>query len=344
MIKRPSRTVIYDVANLLFRVSAVQKATNPYARDTKPEDLVGLCMHISLQSIARWFYKFKPDFIVFAFEGKDNWRKTYTAETKTRLQYKANRVPDPGMGHYYELIDSFKETISAHTSVCCLHHDSMEGDDMIAGYCQLYAGTDHEIFIVSGDKDFTQLLKLPGVKLVNPDNGKLRNMPLDKDYTPDIDYWLFRKCVRGDMGDYVPSAFPRVRETRIKKAYESDYERVNLLNEMWIDENKVTHKVKDLFDQNVILLNLWSQPPEERAKLLIAVEEQTSQLSTYSHFHFLRFLEEFKLQKVRDEAMKFVDLFAHNQRFVRGEKLPQPEPVVEKEVTHSLPKSKLLEF
>lgn len=321
MIKTPKKTLIYDVANLLFRVAAVQKRSNPYAKDCAPEDLVGLCFHISLQSIYKYYNKFRPDFIVFSFEGSNNWRKIYTAETKSRLQYKANRVKDPEMTHYYELINTFKETISNHTSICCLHHDSFEGDDQIGAYCQLYTGPeykDHEIIIVSGDKDYTQLLKLPNVQLINPDNGKPRNQPGDKEYQEDIDYWLFLKCIRGDMGDYVPSAFPRVRETRLRKAYENNYERVNLMNEIWNDD-AVTHRVGDLYENNVILLDLWSQPEPYRTELLNSVQEQVTKIGQYSHFHFLRFLDKYRLNNVRDEAIKFVDLFSHNQRFLRGE-------------------------
>lgn len=356
MIKRPSRSLVYDISNLLFRVAAVQKRTNPFAKDAKPEDLVGLCMHISLQSIHKWYYKFKPDFVVFAFEGKNNWRKKHTAQTKARLQYKANRVYDPEMKHYYELLDSFKETISLNTSVCCLSVDNMEADDMIGGYCQLYAADDHEIIIISGDKDFTQLLKLPKVKLVNPDNGKPRNLPGDKDYESDIDYWIFLKCIRGDMGDYVPSAFPRVRETRIRKAYQDSYERVNLMNEVWsekypeqqpdgtIVEKEIFHRVGDLFDQNVILLDLWKQPEPERSEMLSTVGKQVVELNKYSHFQFLRFLEKFQLNKVRDEASKFMDLFAHNQRFISGEKLSSSKPPLQKPEPATAKSSSLLEF
>lgn len=335
MQKMPSRTLIFDVSNILFRVASVQKHSNPYARDVAPEDLVGLCMHISIQSIYRWYQKYRPDFVVFAFEGSNNWRKTYTAEVKARKAYKGNRVVDPEMDHYYELITSFRDTMKSHTSICCLKIDQMEADDSIAGFCQLYASDQHEIFIVSGDRDFTQLLKLPGVKLVDPANGKLRNQSKDKDYVEDLDYWLFLKCVRGDMGDYVPSAFPKVRETRIRKAYESAYERANFMNETWVEklvemqedgsikEESIQHRVGDLYNQNVLLLSLFDQPADIRTKLLDGVKEQVADLGHYSHFHFLRFLEQYKLNKLRDEAMKYVELFANNQRFLKGEKAPQ---------------------
>lgn len=348
MNKIPKRTLIYDISNILFRVAAVQKTQgNPYARNGSASDQVGLCMHISLASIFKWYTKYKPDFVVFAFEGGSNWRKAFTADAKSRKAYKGNRVADPEMKHFYELMESFKTTMTAHTSICCISVKDMEADDVIAGYCQAYHQPDgsHEVYIISGDKDYTQLLKLPGVHLVNPDNGKKRNQPGDKDYQSDLDYWLFLKCVRGDMGDYVPSAFPRVREARIKKAYENEYEKINLMNERWTDENGTEHKVGDLFEENKILLSLFDQPEPIREKLFIGIDEQTKNFGSYSHFQFLRFLNDFELEAVREKASNFIDLFTNNQRFLKGEKTAAPLTPVKKIIVEPEPApNKLLDF
>jgi hypothetical protein len=322
------RSLVYDISNILFRVAAVQKHKSPYGADATIDDLVGLCMHISLQSINKWYVKYKPDFVVFAFEGGDNWRKKYTNDNNYRRQYKANRTVDPEMKHFYQLVDSFREIMTNHTSICCLTVPKMEADDVIAAYCQLNATDDHEIFVVSGDRDFIQLLKLPNVKLINPDDGKLRNQPGDKEYQEDIDYWMFLKCVRGDSGDNVPAAFPRVRETKIREAYKDPYKMMNFLNETWTDEFDVTHRVGDLLKHNEVLMDLTKQPDELRASLLEAVAAQTKSISTYSHFHFLKFLGQFNLKRVGEEASKFIALFTNNQKFLKGEKVKVDTPSV----------------
>jgi len=352
---KPKRTLLCDISSILFRVAAVQKNTNPRNKDLSGEDLVGLCMHISLHSIFKWYEKFKPDYVVFAFEGQNNWRKTFTANANSRLAYKGNRVRDPEMKHFYTLMESFYETMKTHTSICCLKVDTMEADDSIAGYCQLNAADDgNEIYIISGDKDFIQLMKLPGVFLIDPDTGKQRNLPGDKHYEEDLDYWLFLKCVRGDMGDYVPPAYPRVRETRVKKAYENQYERLNFMNEVWRDDDKV-FRVGDLFLENVKLLSLFDQPPEIREKLIERVKAQSTELGKYSHFHFIRFCADFKLVRVQENAKKFADMFANNQRFLKGYVAPLPdssprvaryekEDDMEEVVLKSRPQFKGLEF
>lgn len=345
MIDNIKKTLIYDISNILFRCAAVQK-NNKYNKDLNTDDLVGLSMHTALLSIYKWYSKFRPDFVVFAFEGGNLWRKQYTMQNGTRMPYKGNRVVDPEMKHYYEMLSSFKEVISQHTSICCLTVPTMEADDVIASYCQQYARDDHQIHIISGDRDFTQLLKIRNVHLVNPDTGKLRNQPGDKDYQQDLDYWLFLKCIRGDMGDYVPSAFPRVRETRIKKAWEDQFERANLMNEKWKDEKGVEHVVQHLYEHNVKLLSLFDQPEPHKTLLHESVKQQVNNIGTYSHFHFLRFLSKFELQRVAEEAIKFTDLFANNQRFMRGEikKAEPPKEQAKNREAVPLSKTNLLQF
>lgn len=336
----PKRTLIADISNLLFRVAAVQKNTNPFNKDLSPEDLVGLCMHISLQSIYKWYNKYKPDFIVFAFEGKNNWRKEFTTKNAVRRAYKGNRVYDPEMAHFYKLIEDFYTTMSSHTSICCLKINEMEADDAIGAYCQEYASEQHEVVIISGDKDFIQLLKIPGVKLIDPDTGKARNQPGDKKYEEDLDYWLFLKCIRGDSGDNVMTAYPRVRETKVKKAYINQYDRINFMNETWKQtileedgtEKEIVHRVGELYEQNMTLMSLFDQPTEIRDKLFSGVRDQVENIGKYSHFHFLRFCMDFQLERVKQDAMKFVDMLSNNQLFRSGEKIFVPKLTIAENV------------
>lgn len=319
--RTPGLTLIIDVSNILFRVAAVQK-NKPFSQGATPEDLVGLCMHISLLSIAKWYEKFKPDFVIFAFEGGNNWRKEYTKQhSMIRRQYKGNRVIDPAMAHFYELMDSFKETMSQHTSVSCISVPGTEADDVIGAYCQLTEGTGETVLVLSGDRDFVQLLKMSHVRLVEPDRGTFRNQPSDKEYQADLDYWLFLKCVRGDGGDNVPSSYPNVRETKVKEAYADPYKRLNFMNERWKDEHGTEHRVGDLFEHNRVLMDLTAQPDDLRCNLLEEVVKQVPPAGQYSHFHFLRFLGKYQLHEVAKGVNRFIDMLSNNQRFLNGSKI-----------------------
>ena len=328
--------LIYDIPNLLFRVAAAQRAKNP---KMSPDELVGISMHTALFSVNKYFKAYKPDQVVFSFENTNNWRKAYTArpDVDVPLQYKANRIPDPEMAHFFELIGEFKEVVSKHTSVITLSLEGCECDDCIAGFCQMHANDQDQIYVVSGDKDFIQLLKYPNVQLINPDNGKPRNQPGDKIYFEDIDYFMFLKCVRGDMGDYVHSAFPRVRETRVLKAYQDPYERVNFMNETWemkdvfelnedgtqkLDENgkpiPKTYRVGDLFEENKKLMDLECQPEDVRERLIAHIEHETQNFGQYSNFQMIKFLGRYRLNSITDNIETFIPLWTANSKAAKG--------------------------
>jgi len=355
-------TLLYDIPNLLFRVAAAQRAMNP---KTPTEELAGISMHTALHSVNKYFKKYKPDRVVFGFENTNNWRKAYTAreDVNVPLQYKANRKPDPEMAHFFELINSFKEVVVAHSSVICLSLEGCECDDCIAGYCQKYASPEDTIYIISGDKDFTQELKYPGVVLINPDTGLPRNRPGDKVYFDDLDYFIFLKCIRGDMGDYVHSAYPRVRETRVKKAYADPYERANLMNDTWSykvvdaegnpildDEGKqkvVVYRVGDLFEENKKLMDLECQPEDVRARLFDHIAHEVENFGQYSNFQMIKFLGKYKLNSITDSIEAFIPLFTANSNAKRAaEKYSQAQAQVGdgiQQLAEAKPKS-LLEF
>lgn len=325
-------TLIYDMSNIIHRVAKARK--NEGYDPLHPEDIAGLTMHISLMTINKWFNKYNPQRVVFAFEGgkQNSWRKMWTsANSKRGKEYKGNRVYDPSYEFIYKLMDDFRDVMKGHTSIICLDVAGMEADDSIAAYCQLYAGPDEQVIIISGDKDFTQLLRDQNVRLLNPDDGKFRNTPQSKEYEPNIEYWIFKKCIRGDMGDYVHSAFPRVRETKIREAFESQYHRANFLNEKWTDADGVEHKVGDLYEENRLLLDLTLQPTDLRTYLEDEVKTQVAATrAKYAHFWFLGFCNRYKLRKLAEDASRFINLFSCNQRThaQTGNKLPVIEQPV----------------
>lgn len=330
--------MVIDTANLLFRVAAVNRG----ASFGTPEEQAGLALHMAFQSVHKYYKKFKPDQIAFTFEGGRNWRKTYTKSTDAVSGniYKANRVKDASMEPYFALMDSFREVMQLHSSAIILRNDLCEGDDVFAGYVEVNAvrsdGQD-EIIGISGDRDFVQLLKYPGFRLINPDNGKDRNQPGDKEYYEDIDYFLFKKCVRGDMGDYVFSAYPKVRETKIIKAYEDPLYRAEFMRETWDikdeDGNVIkTNVVGELFEENKLLMDLTAQPEDIRASIVETVLDAEENIGTYSNFHFLKFLGQHKLNTIAEHIDQYTDMLCANTRYkkklaaIEAGELPPEKP------------------
>ena len=309
------RSLVIDISNIIFRTASVMVSKHG---DGDIDELIGITLHTTFNSVNKWFKKYHPDKFVFAFEGMNNWRKEYSAnKTLRKILYKGNRVKDPTMEHFGEVVQAFKEICETHTSIICLSEPGTEADDMIAGYVQKYEDDpDHEIIIVSGDKDFIQLLRRPNTFLVNSDDGKLRNQPNCKIYYDDVNYFLFEKCIRGDKGDNVHSAFPRVRETKIKQAYTDDFFRLSFMDEKWkgiFDGQELEVRVGDLFEENRVLMDLWMQPPEIREKIQAGVDRCIASHSKYSNFHFMRFLGKYKLMSITNSIMKYTDMLACNQ-------------------------------
>lgn len=331
------RSVVFDVANISYEV-AISHLGNDSSLIKDPEMLGGISMHTLLVRLHKYFKLLTPDQVIFAFEGGNNWRKHYTQSPAclSKKVYKSNRPKDNTMDFYFNMLNAFREVCTQHTSAVCLTVPGFEGDDVIASYCQEFASPEHEVIVISGDRDFVQLLRNPHVKLLNQRDGKLRNQPDDKKYFPDLEYFIFQKCIRGDKGDWVFPAYPRVRETVIKKAYDDPFARVNLMNETWtVTENGVetTFRVGDLFEENKILLDLQHQPKELREYLDEEVLRLTKEHGAYSDFHFLKFLGQFKLKKISEEVHKFQDMFLRNAKFNSGDisyrtkQAPPSEPV-----------------
>lgn len=307
------RRMIVDTPNLLFRVAS---AHGKYNTDGTPEEQAGLAMHMALNSLNKHFKKINPDHLTVVFEGGKNWRKDYTrsAACVSKKGYKANRIKDASFDAFFELIKSFEELVRNHTSVACLSHPMLEGDDLIGGYTQMFASNpEDEIIILSGDKDFAQLLRSPNVQLINPDNGKPRKL-VDICGVDDPDYFMFEKCFRGDKGDNVWPAYPRVRATRLKKAYSDEYELTKIMNETWKfvdpdDGTEIVHSVAELFEENNLLMNLSAQPDNIKQIIKETLEHELTHHGKYSHFHFTKFCGKFGLKQIADNAQAFANMF-----------------------------------
>lgn len=304
------KRMIVDTANVLFRVAA---AHGKYGPAGTPEEKAGLAMHIALNTLNKYYKQFRPDQLVVTFEGGQNWRKAYTKseQCKSGRLYKGNRVKDPSMESFFELIKSFEELARTHTAVACLSAPRLEGDDLFAGFVQRFAqNPEDEIIGISGDRDFVQLLKFPNFKLIDPDSGKPRTCD-------DPNFFMFEKCFRGDPGDNVMSAYPRVLKTKLAKAMTDDYARTELMNHQWTFTDPETGEVKnynvgELFEENKLLMDLTAQPEDIRQLIEQTLDYELEHHGKFSHFHFTKFCGKFGLNQIAENAQAFADMFSAN--------------------------------
>lgn len=291
-------TAIFDVTNLMYISAAAVSKNIKYDKGATVEDIPKMVLHSVLLMMLKWKSKIKADNVIAAFEGGNNWRKTYTEENGNIRKYKANRVYDPMLAELRNALPLFKELLDEHTALTVFSVSKMEADDVIAAFCQLEANENHQVTIISSDQDYIQLLKNENVKLLNPISGQYRNTPSDKKYVENIDYWLFLKLIRGDSGDNVQSAFPKVRETKLKEAFNDSFKMINLLNETWKDGNGNVNIVKDKIEENRILMDLACQPIDIRNELETGVRQQWNKIRKYNHIKFLNGLGKLGLNSI----------------------------------------------
>lgn len=156
--------------------------------------------------------------------------------------------------------------------------------------------------------------------IIEPKELKIRNSdPSDKDYIKDINYFLFEKIIRGDRSDNVLASYPFVRKDKIMKAYTDDYHRVNFMNERIIhhdvsNDERRAYLVKDLFEENKMLLDLNCQPPNIKPILYEGVKEAISQVNRYNRFAFVRFLNSNNLVKLKEKIDSYEEMLLINMK------------------------------
>jgi 5'-3' exonuclease, N-terminal resolvase-like domain len=317
------KRLVVDTSNLFWRAVAAQKRYGP----SDASESAGLGLHMSLLSLRKHFNNIKPQKLAICFEGKKNWRKEYTrsAECISQRLYKGNRVADPNMASLFEVLTAFEQLAREHTNIVTLTHPELEGDDLISGYAKHYAELGDEVIILSGDKDFVSLLGNPNITLLNPDTGKNRTV-LEVCGVDDAAYFMFEKCFRGDSGDNVLPAFPRVRSTRLHKAYgvkdgkvhpelADAFEMSNLFNSTWEFVHPETGEkrimsVEQMFKENMTLMDLTSQPENIKKIIAEVIQHESENHGSFNFFKFQQFLGKYKLKEIAERSTDFVSMFS----------------------------------
>ena len=127
---------------------------------------------------------------------------------------------------------------------------------------------------------------------------------------PDPQWILFEKCLRGDPGDNVMSAFPGVRTKKLIEAYENRHDKGyawnNIMLSKWIDHDGVEHRVRDDYERNRTLIDLTAQPAEIKAEVDRCIREQISHKDVGQvGVRFMQFCGKYELNKCSESADSF---------------------------------------
>lgn len=316
--------LIVDTANTFFR------ARHSASRQSDTWDRLGFAIHVTLSSVNKAWRDQRADHVVFCLEGR-SWRKD------VYKPYKANRAAARAAltdaeaeedALFWEAFDSLKTFLYERTNCTVLRHESLEADDLIAGWIRNHPNDEH--VIVSSDTDFHQLLA-ENVSQYNGVADELHTLSgiFDKKGKPVVDkktkepkripdprWILFEKCMRGDVSDNVFSAYPGVRtkgsknKVGLEEAF-ADKDRQgfnwnNLMLQRWTDHNGIEHKVLDDYKRNVTLIDLNAQPDHIRAIIDETVDAGRVTLNRpMIGAQFFKFCGKYELNRISDQATDY---------------------------------------
>ena len=224
-------------------------------------------------------------------------------------------------------MDDFVKFIRDTTNCTVLKHPEAEADDMISRWIALHPLDSH--IVISSDSDFQQLIA-ENVMIFNGISGLLYTHQgiFDKDGNiaknkhgvdlpvPDPEWILFEKCMRGDDGDNVMSAYPGVRTKKLQESYADRMNKGfawnNLMLSKWTDHDGVEHRVKDDYERNRLLIDLHMQPADllEKFDNLIASSIITTPRKQVG-LSLMKFCNRHGLIKIEKSSGEYSHCFSH---------------------------------
>lgn len=262
--------LLVDLNNIAF-ATRFAKIKNPSSRRRKDPLVMESITREMITWIVHHAHVNQCEGVVIAKDSKRVWRRDIYP------LYKASSNTEEDV-YYSEILgaaDLVAEFFQQETSAYVLEAPKTEADDIIGYWC---THSSHPSIILSTDKDYVQLIS-DRVKVYSPVQKVYRE-------TEDAQWDLFLKCIRGDKNDNIRSALPRVRETLLRKAYEDDYELLNLLETVREDGQKVG----DVFEFNQQLIDLTMQPQHIKDMIKDAILNYTP--SKYSQFSAAKYFKE----------------------------------------------------
>lgn len=306
----------FDVSAIMYRSFYAQQPTVKAKTIEEVHTLTRLTIHNTIVTFAKYYKKYNPRRrVVLAFD-RSSWRKVYMNSELaiSNKKYKGNRDPSlmtewdqTVLGIFKKAVNEFEDLIRKGTSCLCLTKDLLEADDILAAVGQ-FLGKQYTVRIISTDSDIAQLENVENVKVITPRTDKSHDL---SEFDNDPNFYLFQKCIRGDSTDNITSAFPRVRMARLKKAYADEYEMQNLMAEKWNDHHGVEFKVRELYEENRLLIDLSNQPVPIRELMWQTLKEGLeSPVNKFNMFAFLQYLGKNDLKMISERIDDYIPLLS----------------------------------
>jgi len=258
------------------------------------EDLI---RHMFLSSLRSHRKKFKDEYgeMVICCDGKNSWRKELFP------YYKANRKTgreksDLDWNELFRVINLIKEELEEFFPYKVIHIDRCEADDVIGVLCHEH-GSDlnmgnEKFLVLSGDKDYIQLLKYANVEQYDPVKKKfIRHSSPDE--------YLIEHILKGDTGDGIPNILSADNSLAVgERQKPMTSKRMEMFKESF-DKMDETSKIR--YHRNKILIDLSQTPTEYKTKIL----EAYNQPKTIGRSKLLNFFMQKRLKNLMTDIQDF---------------------------------------
>lgn len=245
----------------------------------------------------------QPDYALVAFDkGKATFRhKSYEAYKGTRDKTPSELVEQ--FGYVRELLDSY--------GISYEEHSDYEADDIIGSYARLAESQGHEVIIVSGDKDLTQLASdnitiyytKKGVTEIDYYTPKF----IDKKYGLSPLQIIDMKGLMGDKSDNIPGIAGVGEKTAIKllKDYGTVEEVLNNIDNISGAKLKerLTNGKEDALLSKELATIYTAVPIEHKIEELTFAEDVNKKIELFEKLEFTSFLKKLEVAKEPKEEI-----------------------------------------
>lgn len=325
---------LIDVNNLVHRAKHTVSHYDTF------DECVSMTLDRLFGSLRKVYEKFGAEHCVACFDQR-SWRKDVFPDYKGDRNQDESPIKLEEREIIKQVLINLEKFLTEHTNVTVLSRKGIEADDFIARWVQLHDFEDVTNIIVSADRDFMQLIRR-GVELFDPigynlfthegiffqdgkkkakhqtevqrhgERWKIKCDPkTDEELFVEPEWSVFVKCIRGKKNN-LPCAFPRVRETKMRAAFEDKGgPKWNaFINTIWGDEEN-RQSVRKKYDFNRRLFDLKRQPQNIIDKMDEAINEaMDAKPKQMVGAWFAKFCGKYRLVKLVTQAAPITALLA----------------------------------
>jgi len=250
--------ILMDLSQIFFSNLHVA-LSKPDFKDKPDKEVENTIRHMILNSIRSYRSKLLEEWgeIVICIDSPENWRDREFPHYKERRKIKRG-TSSVDWDKIFGMFNNIKKEIEEVFPYRFIESHGAEADDIIGTIVHEFNAKIDKILILSGDKDFKQLLNYPNVKIFSPVFKKF----LEEE---DPEYYLFEHIIIGDSSDDIPNIFSDddvfVTEGKRQKPI-----RKKKISEWWGDkETKLEEIFGDSFEKfqrNKLLIDLECVPDD----------------------------------------------------------------------------------